>query len=306
MVVYCMKCGKRFTRKDSLQRHMATVHVKPDKNRKLELTCGLCDESITTSIGKHKCKRKQTNDNELNKRFKHTEELNNDTGSNVSNKETEESDSNDDTEELNDNESDVSSNQSSDTEESDGTDESDRENVNRKRGKKILEIYQCDRENETDKTESETEINEGMDSVKKEQSNFFEHDLFDVIETPEEMRNIFKYCKNLITFRIHPSPVPMSCTKKYLDWMNELFNAILEYCQEQYTSSVDDLIKIQMYHTDHPTKVMCVCKRRKDLNENSLAEAFCGEQIPPPGDLTIHYQIVKNNNTCESCNHKLQ
>ena len=62
----------------------------------------------------------------------------------------------------------------------------------------------------------------------------FKHNLFEVIETCKDMCDKFGNCSNLATFRIHPSPVGMGCTNKYIEWMRELFTGILDYFSQKY------------------------------------------------------------------------
>src|SRR5436190_18872353 len=70
-----------------------------------------------------------------------------------------------------------------------------------------------DNNKDIDKSESEESIIEDMQCTKELD---FKHKLFDVIETCKDMCDKFGNCGNLATFRIHPSPVGMGCTNKYI------------------------------------------------------------------------------------------
>jgi len=316
MAVYCEACGKSFTRKDSLHRHKATVHERPVSN--------------ISRFGKRKCERGLRNDLEINnkqsKRFKHEEDFDsngvtteldnkqtNDAALVESGDESEATVSNDNTEALNNKHRsgdalDVYN--KLDTDEEHESDDTDEEDINMQKGRKILEIYQRDGDSDETsegETESENDSTEDMSGVIEEQDKFFKHDLFEIIKTPKEIRNKLNQSKDLITVRIYPPPAPMSCTKPYYDWMNKLFNGILEYFNNQYDSSEDDYLELQIYHHDHPITRLCAFNKRNNISADRNISKFLDRKLPHHGDITIQHTIEKHNNRpiCGGCNRTL-
>src|SRR5436190_14021734 len=157
------------------------------------------------------------------------------------------------------------------------------------------------KEPDNNNSESEESVIEGMHCTKELD---FKHNLFDVIETCKDMCDKFDNCGNLATFRIHPSPVGMGCTNKYIEWMRELFTGILDYFSQKYTPDAEDYISFGMLHAEHPDKGMWLFMRKyKELNVNKFIDIFCDARIQPVGNLTIWYKHKKIKEGCQTCGH---
>ena len=132
----------------------------------------------------------------------------------------------------------------------------------------------------------------------------YKHKLFDVIETCKGMCDKFNNCENLATFRIHPAPVGIGCTGKYIEWMRELFTGILDYFSQKYTPDAEDFISFGLLHADHPDKGMWLWMRKyKELDVKQFMSIFCEAKIKPAGDLTIRYKHKKYKEGCKTCGH---
>src|SRR5436190_19025998 len=157
------------------------------------------------------------------------------------------------------------------------------------------------KEPDNNNSESEESVIEGMHCTKE---LYFKHNLFDVIETCKDMCDKFDNCGNLATFRIHPSPVGMGCTNKYIEWMRELFTGILDYFSQKYTPDAEDYISFGVLHAEHPDKGMWLFMRKyKELNVNKFIDIFCDARIQPVGNLTIWYKHKKIKEGCQTCGH---
>src|SRR5436190_13557626 len=212
----CGLCSKRLASKYSLERHIRLKHrsdleenTSPAKKQKLEIAEQI-QENNNTHIDIDKLDVKKSSDQELDNNTELDRNNNNNVYANnagwVETDNIEELDNNNSQSEESNMESDV------DTMESD------------------VDNKDPDNNKDIDKSESEESIMEDMQCTKELD---FKHNLFDVIETCKDMCDKFGNCGNLATFRIHPSPVGMGCTNKYIEWMRELFTGILDYFSQK-------------------------------------------------------------------------
>src|SRR5436190_3563119 len=219
------KCGlspKRLASKYSLERHIRLKHksdleesISPAKKPKLEI-----EEQMQENIDIDKLDVKKASDIDSDQESDNNTELDHNNNkvvyaNNAGWVET------DNKEELDNNNS-----ESEDSNmESDNTEDVD--NMDLDNNNKEIDNKEADNNSESEES--------NMEDMQCTKELDFKHNLFDVIETCKDMCDKFGNCDYLATFRIHPSPVGMGYTNKYIEWMRELFTGILDYFSQKYT-----------------------------------------------------------------------
>src|SRR5436190_11917220 len=179
MVNICSTCGKSFKHGSSLSRHRTNVHK--DK----EFKCDVFQQQFSSkcSLDRH---RRVKHDKSDYSKFEYVK------------KEDESSDNEDNADK-----------------ESEGDVESgDNNNID---SKKIKYTNNGEIDNNNNGQEESSDSEDSVNSMDTETSNnnvnYYNHDLFDIVENSKEMCDRFKYCLRFATFRIHPPPVPISSFK---------------------------------------------------------------------------------------------
>ena len=310
----CGLCPKRLASKYSLERHIRLKHrsdleenASPAKKQKLEISEQM-QENNNTHIDIEKLDLKKASDIDSDQESGNNTELDRNNNNNVyannagwvETDNIQELDNNngqsEDSNMESDNTEDVDNN--TDTMESDNTEDVDDMELD---NNKEIDSKETDNNKEMENSESEESVMEDMQCTKELD---FKHNLFDVIETCKDMCDKFGNCDNLATFRIHPSPVGMGYTNKYIEWMRELFTGILDYFNQKYTPDAEDYISFGMLHAKYPDKGMWLWMRKyKELNVNKFVDIFYDARIQPVGDLTIWYKHKKIKQGCQTCGH---
>src|SRR5436190_24165025 len=111
----------------------------------------------------------------------------------------------------------------------------------------------------------ETNVSEsGEDSVKTKGE---EYKLFDLIDTPKDMRRRFKICDKVVTFRVKPP------TDKYTTWMSELIFDLYDYFIRTYSHDENDSVGL---------KLICkndYCERESNITPKVIKNLNFGEII---------------------------
>jgi len=134
---------------------------------------------------------------------------------------------------------------------------------------------------ETNESES------GEDSVKTKGE---EYKLFDLIDTPEDMRRRFKICDKVVTFRVKPP------TGKYTTLMTELIYDLYDYFIRTYNHDENDSVGL---------KLICkndYCERESNITPKVIKNLNFGEIIREAlqspfsfcGELTVCYDHIPN------------
>src|SRR5436190_11897052 len=145
----------------------------------------------------------------------------------------------------------------------------------------------------------ETNVSEsGEDSVKTKGE---EYKLFDLIDTPEDMRRRFKICDNVVTFRVKPP------AGKYTTWMSELIYDLYDYFIRTYIHDENYSVGLKLiFKNDYCERESNITpKVIKNLNFGEIIRevlqspfSFCGEltvcyylipKLNPPSQITKYY-----------------
>ena len=304
----CGLCPRRLASKYSLERHIKLKHksTSPETKKqklennnnvpKLDVKQASDIDSDQESDNNSNVDRKQASDNDSDQESDNNSDLDRNNknivyANNAGWVET------DNKEEIDKSESEESNIESSDN---------NKDNI--KNGESELDNNE---ESDNNKEESDNSENEESTVDMEETNNNasvkdldYKHDLFDIVETSKEMRDRFKHCGVVVTFRIKPPPVHISRPRLYLKWMVDLFKAILEYLAPKYSPEPEDFVSFDFFHADTNTIQWMWPRKRKELNVGHIVSTLLtGNIANPSGHLTIALNCRKAEITCLACGH---